>query len=150
MARNWIESIVGAAVIAVAAWFLVYSYQTSARGTGSDGYELRARFTGVDGVTVGSDVRISGIKVGQVRSMRLDPESYLAEVHMAIAASTEVPADSTVAVKSESLMGGRYLAISPGADDLMLENGDVIQYTQPAMVLEDLIGQMIFSDDKSN
>jgi phospholipid/cholesterol/gamma-HCH transport system substrate-binding protein len=146
MTRNWVETIVGAVVLAVAAWFLVYSYQTGGSGKGSGGYELLAKFTAIDGVPVGADVRISGIKVGQVTSLQLDPTSYLAEVRMGIASDTQVPADSTVAVKSESLLGGRYLAIAPGADEQMLSDGGEIEYTQPSVMLEDLIGQFIFSN----
>lgn len=146
MSRNWIESIVGAAVLAVAIWFLAFSYQAGGQGgNGGNGYELVAKFTGVDGVPVGADVRISGIKVGQVTSLTLDQNTYLAEVRMRIRPETQIPEDSAVAVKSESLLGGRYLAISPGADDAMLQNGGELQYTQPAVVLEDLIGQAIFS-----
>jgi len=145
MSRNWIESIVGAAVLAVAIWFLVFSYQTGGNATGGDGYRLIAKFTSVAGVPPGADVRISGIKVGEVSSLTLDPQTYLAHVHMSIEAGTEVPEDSSVAVKSESLLGGRYLAISPGAEDIMLKDGGELLYTQPAVVLEDLIGQAIFS-----
>ncbi len=149
MSRNWIESIVGAAVLAVAAWFIVFSYQAGSNSaTGSDGYELRANFTGVDGVPVGAPVRISGIKVGQVSSMELNQKTYLAEVRLRIEPGIEIPEDSAVAVKSENLLGGRYLAISPGAEDAMLKDGGVLQYTQPAVVLEDLIGQAIFSGGK--
>ena len=149
MSRNWIESIVGAAVLAVAAWFLVFSYQAGGNSTpGDGGYELLARFTGADGLPPGAPVRISGIKVGQVGSMTLNQDSYLAEVRLNIDAGVKIPNDSSVAIKSESLLGGRYLAISPGAEDLMLKDGGTLQYTQPAVVLEDLIGQAIFSGGK--
>ena len=145
MSRNWIESIVGAAVLAVAVWFLVFSYQSGGNGTGADGYQLVAKFTSVAGVPPGADVRISGIKVGEVSSLTLDPQTYLAHVHMNIEPGTEIPEDSSIAVKSESLLGGRYLAIAPGAEDIMLKDGGELLYTQPAVVLEDLIGQAIFS-----
>jgi phospholipid/cholesterol/gamma-HCH transport system substrate-binding protein len=146
MSRNWIESIVGAAVLAVAVWFLVFSYQSGGNGSGSgNGYELVAKFTSVAGVPQGADVRISGIKVGEVSGMVLNPATYLAEVRLSMAAGTMVPADSAVAVKSESLLGGKYLAITPGAEDAMLKDGGELLYTQPAVVLEDLIGQAIFS-----
>jgi phospholipid/cholesterol/gamma-HCH transport system substrate-binding protein len=150
MGRNWIESIVGAIVLAVAVWFVVYSYQAGGRASiGQGSYVLIAKFTGVDGLPPGADVRISGIKVGQVLAMSLDPASYLAEVRLAIANGTQVPEDSSVAIKSESLLGGRYLAIVPGAADAMLTDGQEVKYTQPAIVLEDLIGQALFSGDKS-
>ena len=107
-----------------------------------------AKFTGVDGVPVGAAVRISGIKVGQVSSLTLDQSTYLADVRLNIDPGTKIPSDSAVAIKSESLLGGRYLAISPGAEDTMLTDGGVLQFTQPSVVLEDLIGQAIFSSGK--
>jgi len=149
MSRNWIESIVGAAVLAVAAWFLIFSYQAGGNSTsGDEGYELIAKFTGVDGVPEGAAVRISGIKVGEVGSLTLNQDTYLAEVVLNIDAGILIPEDSAVAIKSENLLGGRYLAISPGAEDAMLEDGGVVQFTQPSVVLEDLIGQAIFSGGK--
>ena len=149
MSRNWIESIVGAAVLAVAAWFLVFSYQAGGNSTpGNGSYELVAKFTGVDGVPDGAPVRISGIKVGSVSSLTLNQTTYLAEVRMNIDPGVQIPEDSAVAIKSESLLGGKYLAISPGAEDAMLKDGGVVQFTQPAVVLEDLIGQAIFSGGK--
>lgn len=149
MSRNWIESIVGAAVLAVAIWFLAFSYQAGGKGnSGGNGYQVSAKFTGIAGVAVGAAVRISGIKVGEVTSLSLDQNTYLALVRMRISPDTKIPEDSAVAVKSESLLGGRYLAISPGADEAMLKDGGELQYTQPAVVLEDLIGQAIFSSGK--
>ena len=146
MSRNWIESIVGAAVLAVAIWFLAFSYQEGGKGSGGGGgYELLAKFTSVAGVPPGADVRISGIKVGEVTSLGLNQVTYLAEVRMRIQPDTQIPEDSAVAVKSESLLGGKYLAITPGAEDAMLNDGGELLYTQPAVVLEDLIGQAIFS-----
>ena len=145
MSRNWVETIVGAAVLVVAGWFLVFSYQAGGNSTSSGGYELPAKFTNIAGVPPGADVRISGIKVGQITSLVLDPSTYLAEVRMMIDPATQIPEDSSVAVKSESLLGGRYLSITPGAEEVMLADGGELLYTQPAVVLEDLIGQAIFS-----
>jgi phospholipid/cholesterol/gamma-HCH transport system substrate-binding protein len=147
MTRNWVESIVGAVVLAVAVWFLAYSYQSASTSGSGGSYELVGRFSGVDGVPVGADVRISGIKVGQVADMSLNQQTYQAEVRLSISNNTAIPVDSTLAVKSESLLGGRYLAIAPGADDLMLKDGEAFEFTQSALVLEDLIGQLIFSKD---
>ncbi|MFZ8915139.1 MAG: MlaD family protein, partial [Pseudomonadales bacterium] len=93
-------------------------------------------------------VRISGIIVGKVASLTLDPVTYLAEVTLALDASAKIPTDSSIAVKSESLLGGRYLAIEPGAEEAMLANGGEIKFTQPAVSLEDLIGKLIFTNNK--
>jgi phospholipid/cholesterol/gamma-HCH transport system substrate-binding protein len=148
MSRNWIESIVGAFVLGVAAWFLAYSYQTGAGASVGDGQRIIAKFTSADGISTGASVRISGIDVGKVADLKLDPSTYLAEVTLALDASAKIPADSSIAVKSESLLGGRYLAIEPGAETTMLANGGEIKYTQPAVSLEDLIGKLIFTNSK--
>ncbi len=148
MSRNWIESIVGALVLGVAVWFLAYSYQTGAGASVGDGQRIIAKFTSADGISTGAAVRISGIDVGKVADLKLDPSTYLAEVTLALDASAKIPADSSIAVKSESLLGGRYLAIEPGAETTMLANGGEIKYTQPAVSLEDLIGKLIFTSSK--
>lgn len=149
ISRNWIESIVGAAVLAVAIWFVAYSYRVGGNNSVGNGYPVVAKFTNADGISTGADVRISGIPVGKVAKLTLDPTTYLAEVQMVLDSATEIPTDSSVAVKSESLLGGRYLAIEPGAEDNMLEPGGEIRFTQPAVSLEDLIGKLIFTNSKN-
>jgi phospholipid/cholesterol/gamma-HCH transport system substrate-binding protein len=148
ISRNWVESIVGAAVLVVAIWFVVYSYRTAGGSGIGQGYPIVAKFTNADGVTAGADVRISGIPVGRVTSIALDRQTYLAEVRMSVDPATEIPSDSSIAVKSESLMGGRFLAIEPGAEDRMLAAGGEIKFTQPAVSLEDLIGKLIFTNNQ--
>lgn len=148
ISRNWVESIIGAAVLVVAVWFLVYSYGVGVGNSVSQGYPIVAKFTSANGVSPGADVRIGGVKVGRVSGMTLDPASYLAEVRMTIDPAMEIPTDSSIAIKSESLMGGRFLAIEPGAEENMLEPGGEIRFTQPSVSLEDLIGKLIFSDNQ--
>lgn len=149
MSRNWVESIVGAVVLAVAGWFLFYSYQVGAGPSSGGGYGLVAKFTSADGVSAGSDVRISGIPVGKVAAIKLDPVTYLAELRLSMNADAKIPMDSSIAIKSESLLGGRFLAIEPGAEEAMMGDGGEIKFTQPAVSLEDLIGQLIFSNNTS-
>lgn len=148
ISRNWVESIVGAAVLVVAIWFLAYSYGAGGDRSVSGGYPLIAKFTSADGVATGADVRISGIPVGKVDGMRLDPKTYLAEVRLTLNAATQIPVDSSIAVKSESLLGGRYLSIEPGADDQMIAAGGEIKFTQPAVSMEDMIGKLIFTNNQ--
>ena len=109
------------------------------------GYELIARFDKVDGLERGSDVRISGIKIGTVLDQALDPETYRAEVRFSLREDVRLPADTSAAVVSNGLLGGKYLALVPGGDIEMLEPGDEVTLTQSAVNLEDLIGHMIFS-----
>jgi phospholipid/cholesterol/gamma-HCH transport system substrate-binding protein len=144
MNRNLLETLLGAVVLIVAIVFLIFAYGSSQVG-GGDGYELIARFDRVDGLEKGSDVRISGIKVGSVVDQRLDPETFRAEVVFTVRDDVELPLDSSAAVVSNGLLGGKYLQLVPGGDLDVLQPGEEITLTQSAINLEDLIGQAIFS-----
>ena len=148
MNRSLLETLLGAIVLIVAIAFLGYAYSNSQVG-GGDGYELLARFDRVDGLETGSDVRISGIKVGSVTGQSLDPETYRAEVRFTVREDVELPLDTSAAVVSASLLGGKYLQLVPGGDPDVLQPGEQITLTQSAVNLEDLIGQMIFSQGGS-
>lgn len=150
MKRSVIETALGAAVILVAISFLMFSIDTAKVGKVS-GYELNARFSGIGGLAAGDDVLISGVKVGSVVAVTLDPETFLAKVKMSIDESVKVPTDTAALISSESLLGGRYLQLEPGADEETMKPGGTVEYTQAPQNLEQLLGQFIFSmggDDK--
>lgn len=149
MSRNIVETVLGAVVLLVAVAFLAFAYARSDVGD-PGGYELVARFDRVDGLNTGADVRISGIKVGAVLGQWLDPQTYRAAVRFSVAPDVELPADSSAAIVSEGLLGGKYLSLVPGADDRLLGPGDELTLTQSSLVLEDLIGQLIFSQGGGN
>jgi phospholipid/cholesterol/gamma-HCH transport system substrate-binding protein len=144
MTRNLLETLLGAIVLIVAIVFLGFAYSASQLGDES-GYELVAQFDRVDGLQRGSEVRIGGIKVGTVVDQTLDPQTYRAQVRFTIREDIEVPADSSVAVASDGLLGGKYLSLVPGGDVEMLAAGDEVALTQSAINFEDLIGHFIFS-----
>jgi phospholipid/cholesterol/gamma-HCH transport system substrate-binding protein len=144
MSRNLLETLLGAVVLIVALGFLLFAYNSSQVEQGG-GYQLIARFDKVDGLEPGSDVRISGIKVGTVIDQVLDSATYRAEVRFTLRDDIQLPADTSAAVVSNGLLGGKYLALVPGGDIEMLEPGGEIVLTQSAVNLEDLIGHMIFS-----
>ncbi len=133
----------GALVLVVAAAFMVFAYQSSNLRT-VDGYPLRAKFSTVAGVALGTDVRIGGIKVGVVSDLKLDPDTYQAVLTMQIKPSVKIPVDSSAAVVSDGLLGSKYVKIEPGADDKMLAVNTYIPHTQSAVNLEELIGEMAF------
>jgi phospholipid/cholesterol/gamma-HCH transport system substrate-binding protein len=144
MSGSIVETIIGAVVIAVAGFFLTYAYtSTGSRGVG--GYPLVAKFDKVDGLTIGGDVRMSGIKVGTVTGQSLDPESYRAVVNFTVDSSIKIPDDSAAKIASLGLLGGNYLALEPGGSENVLKPGEEVRYTQGAVSLLDLIGQAIFS-----
>lgn len=150
MKRSVVETALGALVIGVAALFLIFSYKIANVGAGSDGYEVVANFSGIGGLQAGDDVQISGVKVGTVSAVELDEETYLARVHLKVNKGVKLPRDTAALISSESLLGGRYLALEPGADEDMIKPGGVIEYTQAPQNLEQLLGQFIFSQQNQN
>ncbi len=145
MNRSLVETILGAAVIAIAGIFLAFSYNTADVGGPEDGYIVTADFSGIGGLKAGDEVQISGVKVGTVNNVELDQESFLARVHIAVDGNVKLPTDTAALISSESLLGGKYLALEPGADEEILADGEKIQYTQAPQNLEQLLGQFIFS-----
>lgn len=144
MGDNLVETLIGAAVIVVAGIFLAFAYTTS--GISSDGgLKLFAKFDRVDGLILGSDVRMSGIKVGTVTNQQLDPETFRAVVEMDIDPSLKLPDDSSAKITSEGLLGDTYLALDAGGSPDILASGGEIRFTQGSIDLMSLIGQAIFS-----
>jgi phospholipid/cholesterol/gamma-HCH transport system substrate-binding protein len=144
MKRSVIETVLGAVVLLVAAVFLGFSYSTANVGT-SDGYDLTADFSGIGGLAVGDSVQISGVKVGSVSKIDLTPESYMARVTVSIDKAIKLPDDTSALISSESLLGGRFLELQPGASEDMLKSGGHIEYTQAPQNIEQLLGKFIFS-----
>ena len=131
-------------VLVVCAVFIIFAYTMSQRRP-VQGYELTAKFDRIDGLAQGSDVCLSGVKVGSVKEITLDPETYMAVVHMTVAPHVMLPKDSAAEIVSSSLLGGKFLALVPGGEDSIIPAGGEITHTQAAVSLESLIGQLIFS-----
>ena len=142
--RGKAEVLTGAAVLLVAVGFLVFAVAHSGR-TPARGYELHAQFDHVDGLSVGADVRIAGVKVGSVLQMGIDPQTYLANVTFSVRDTIKLPKDTGAEVTSEGLLGGKFLSLSPGGDSAELPAGGTITVTQSSISLEQLLGKFIFS-----
>jgi phospholipid/cholesterol/gamma-HCH transport system substrate-binding protein len=142
MASSTAEAVIGAAVIAVAAGFFVYAARTADVSVGNT-YPLTANFRKADGLTTGGDVRISGVKVGTIRSMTLNPQTFEAQVVIAVPASLRLPDDSSATIQSDGLLGGAHVAIQPGGSSFMLEPGDSFAFTQGAVNILDLVNRAI-------
>ncbi len=151
MRSNILEAIIGAIVLVVAGLFLSFAYRSDATH-GKKGYELTAKFDRIDGLTLGNDVRVSGVKVGIVEGITIDPASYMAVVKLRVYQDIHLPTDTIAEIISESFMGGKYVALVPGGADDNLKPGDTINFTQSAVSLESLIGKFMFSksDDKED
>ncbi|MBV8779041.1 MAG: outer membrane lipid asymmetry maintenance protein MlaD [Alphaproteobacteria bacterium] len=144
MRGNVIETVMGAVVLVVAALFLFFAYTTSQLRS-VPGYQLTANFEHIDGIRDGSDVRVSGIKVGSVLGLTLDPKTFLATVTMSVEPSVKLPDDSVAEIVSSGLLGDKYLSLVPGGSDKDIPPNGRIKFTQSSVSIEHLIGQMMFS-----
>lgn len=132
------ETAIGALVVATAVCFVLYASQVAGRSATS-GYPLTARFGSVEGISVGTDVRLAGIRVGSVTGLELDPATYQAKVTFTVSRGLEIPEDSDVKIASEGLLGGSFLEITPGASEFMLAEGTEILNTQSSVSLLNLL-----------
>ncbi len=143
MRRNAIETVMGAVVLLVAGVFVFFAYDM-AQVKAVEGYEVTALFYKIGGLNEGSDVRISGIKVGTVIDHNLDPESYDARVRMTITREVKLPVDTVASIASEGLLGGKYVRLEPGIDKSFIKDGGTITKTKDFRSLEDQVGEIIF------
>ena len=144
MQRNTLEIVMGALVLLVAVVFMSVAYE-AADIKGGYGYEIEAEFGATGGLSVGDDVRISGIKVGRITRQELDPVTYAARIVMSVDERIRIPADSSARITAASLLGGNYLELMPGAEEDMLQPGDVIYDTRDPVSLTDLLGKAVFA-----
>ena len=144
--NNYFEIIVGTFVL-FAALFFFFSSLKKANVSSSNGYHLTAKFENIDGINNGSDVKISGVKIGTIESQFLDKKDFRATLKINLDNSVKLPLDSSAKVASEGLLGSKYLLISPGSDEENLKDGEEIQFTQSSVNFEDLLGKFIFNSD---
>lgn len=141
--ENWLEALIGLGVVAVAAWFVSFAYARTSGGVGDERYELIARFPNANGIAAGTDVRVSGLKVGAVVSSELDPKTYQALVRLSVDRAVKLPTDSSAAITQEGILGGTYIALSPGGEPVMLAAGGEIIETQGGADMMGLIGSYV-------
>jgi phospholipid/cholesterol/gamma-HCH transport system substrate-binding protein len=144
MQKNILETLMGAIVLIVAGAFLSFAYKGSQMKV-EDGYQVSGKFANATGISLGSDVRVGGIKVGVVSGMELDPQTYEAVLSLQIRNATKLPKDSSASIVSSGLLGEKFISVTPGGDDKMLADGGQIDYTQSSVNLEELIGKFMFS-----
>lgn len=123
--ERWGETILGAIVALVAIGFFAFAAAQAGQTGGGDTYDLTARFQRVDGVAVGSDVRISGVKVGIVKAVELDPETYMARLVLSVRNGVQVLDESTARVASDGLLGGAYIGIEPAGFEPLAAGAEI-------------------------
>lgn len=139
MTDHTTEVIVGAGVLAAAIGFIVYAGQISGFSTASATYPLEASFRSLEGVSVGTDVRLAGVKVGTVSNVELNAETFRADTTVALNTGIDIPDDSAIVISSEGLLGGNFVEIVPGGSPFFYEPGDTIEDTQGAVSLVSLL-----------
>ncbi len=133
MAENVTEVLTGAGVLAAALGFLVYASNGEGLTRATDSYELTASFRSVEGISVGTDVRLAGVKIGTVTDLTLNPKTFFADARVTVRKDVAVPDDSTIVVASEGLLGGAFVEILPGGSPMDLAPGSEIEDTQGAV-----------------
>ena len=150
MNKNTIETFVGLLVLLVASYFLYYAYNVTQEHNldAAHQYNLYAKFDRIEGINVGGDVKLAGIKIGKIISLDLDKSSYQAVLKLGIDNEVVLPSDTSAEISSNGLLGEKYISITPGSDDETLKDQATIQFTQSSISLEALIGKFMFSGDK--
>ncbi len=144
MKNSTVETLIGAAVVAIAAGFFIFAYQTSGKATASGAYRLVAEFDNAEGVSIGSDVRMAGVKIGSVVGFDLNVENYQAKATIEVDPSLKLTEDATAKVTSEGLLGSKFISLEQGGADTFLAAGDPISNTQGAVDIWSLISQAMF------
>ena len=139
MRESATEVAVGAAVLVIAGGFLAYAAQSTGYFASDDELVLTASFRSVEGVDVGSDVRLAGVPIGRVSEMTLNAETYRADTVLTLDSTVPIPDDSSAVVASEGLLGGNFVEIVPGGSFDTFASGDEITDTQGAVSLLQLL-----------
>ena len=148
MRSNIFETFIGLIVIILAISFLFYSFSitdNNAEGT----YNINATFNRIDGIQIGSDVRLSGIKIGSVSKSSLNQITYEAQLALSIDNSIKIPDDSSAKITMDGLLGSNYISIEPGGSEIYLSNNDYLLYTQGSVDLIGLVGEALFSVEEN-
>lgn len=139
MANSAAETAIGAVVLIAATGFLYYAaIAVGVSGTG-DSYTVNASFRSVEGISLGTDVRLAGAKIGTVTGLDLNPQTFRAETALAVGKDIVLPDDSSVVIASEGLLGGNFVEIVPGGSEFNLEDGGELLDTQGAVSLISLL-----------
>ena len=148
MKSNAFETFIGAIVIILAAVFLFYSFSVTDNNTNGS-YKVNAVFNRIDGIQNGSDVRLSGIKIGTVANSLLNQTTYEAELNLLIENSIKIPDDSSAKITSDGLLGNSYVSIEPGGSEIFIQENGQILFTQGSIDLIGLVGQTLFSVEEN-
>ncbi|TNJ43928.1 outer membrane lipid asymmetry maintenance protein MlaD [Phaeobacter sp. B1627] len=143
MTHSTTEVLTGGVVLAVAAGFAIFAAQAAGLARGGDSYPLTASFRSLEGVSVGTDVRLAGVKIGTVTNVALNAETFRADTTFTVDEGIMIPDDSAIVIASEGLLGGNFVEVMPGGSPFNLEAGDEITDTQGAVSLISLLVKFV-------
>ena len=148
MSENTTEVVVGTGVLAVAVGFLVFATGATSFSNSGGAYPLTASFRSAEGVKVGTDVRLAGVKVGTVTSLDLNPQTFRADATFTMQQGIEIPDDSAISISSEGLLGGNFVEVIPGGSPFNLDEGGEIEDTQSSISLITLLMKFVAGNDE--
>lgn len=148
MSGHTSEVIVGGVVLAAAIGFLAYVGNATGFAEGNSGYPLTASFRSLQGVVVGTDVKLAGVKIGTVTDIDLNAATFRADTSFEVKNGIDIPDDSAVVISSEGLLGGNFVEILPGGSPFNLEPGAEIEDTQGAISLVNLLMKFVTGSDE--
>ncbi len=132
------KMILGAVLFFILIFLLGWLHHTSLKDQKKDDYILYALFTKTDGLDVGASVRLSGVAVGHVFSQELS-DNYQVKMTLSFDKKLDLPVDTSVAIETDGFLGTKHIELMPGADEEMLQSGDVLGYTQDTILLDELL-----------
>ena len=151
MKNNSFETLIGALVIVIAGLFLIMASKVAdSRQKITSGYNIIAEFTNADGINIGSDIKISGVKIGNVADVKLNRKNYKAVVVLKVPKDVLIPTDSIFKISTSGLIGNKFVNVKLGADDDYFKNNQTAEFTESVMDLEDLISRFIFNSGDKN
>ena len=148
ISRNIAETIVGSIVLGIAIIFAVFLWRFSDVGFGAGQYKIDAKFRSAEGITVGTDVRLAGVKIGSVSDLNLDPQTFQATARLSIKPEYQVPDDSAAIISSEGILGGNFVEILPGGSYEYMEDGSEFSETQGAVSFISLLMKFVTGKDE--
>ena len=137
------EIVIGGAVFLIALGFIFYSVAVTNFGKdfSNSKFSLQASFESVNGIQLGSNVVLAGVKVGSVSKIQLDKESFQAKVTFSLFEDYKLPEDTEAVINSDGLLGGNFISLNVGGSDIVLESGDELLYTQSSVSILNLLSK---------
>ena len=149
MKRGYIETFVGFFVVAIAVFFCIFVAKITGKKIDVSTYNVYARFENIEGLSIGSKVKIGGLDIGSISSLIID-DDYKIKLLLKIDSSISIPVDSTITVSTSGLIGGKYLKVQIGGSDEFMKNNDEFEFTQSTMDLEEMVTKFMFNKTNKN